>query len=187
MFLVVGLGNPGERYRDTRHNIGFVAVERLAGAADWRQKFQGQIAQAELTGHKLALLKPLTFMNESGQSVGPAAKFYRVEPESVIVVHDELDLPLGTLRIKLGGGDAGHNGLRSIRAHLGTGEFLRVRLGIGRPAPTFRGDVADYVLQAFPPAEQGARDHMAIEAVSAIELIVGRGLSSAMNTVNQRK
>ncbi|MDX2054329.1 MAG: aminoacyl-tRNA hydrolase [Polyangiaceae bacterium] len=187
MFLVVGLGNPGSRYSGTRHNIGFLAVEFLARGAEWRQKFQGEIAQIELGGQKLTLLKPLTYMNESGQSVGPAAKFFKVEPRDVVVVHDELDLPLGTVRIKQGGGDAGHNGLRSIRAHLGTGDFIRIRLGIGRPPPTFRGEIADYVLQGFPLADQGARDTMAEQAALALELIVERGLSSAMNTVNQRK
>jgi len=187
VFLVVGLGNPGQRYAATRHNIGFAALDQLAQGVDWRQKFQGEFAPIELAGSKLTLLKPLTFMNESGQSVGPAAKFFKVEPRDIIVVHDELDLPLGTVRIKLGGGDAGHNGLRSLRAHLSTGEFIRIRLGIGRPPPTFRGDIADYVLQGFPLADEEAANLMVEEAAAAVRLIVVSGLPPAMNTVNQRK
>lgn len=160
MQLFVGLGNPGAKYAGNRHNIGFMAVEAIASAhgfGPWRAKFQGLVSEGVLGGEKVILLKPETFMNLSGQSVGEAARFYKIAPEAVSVFHDELDLAPGKLRVKRGGGHAGHNGLRSIIAHIGA-EFQRVRLGIGHPGHKDR--VAAYVLQDFARAEAGWLDDL---------------------------
>ena len=152
--LVVGLGNPGGAYSRHRHNIGFMALDRAAGAngfGAWRSKFQGEIAEGRVGGKRVVLLKPMTYMNESGRAVGEAARFLKVAPEDVIVVHDELDLAPGKCRMKMGGGHAGHNGLRSIHAHIGA-DYARARLGIGHP-----GDkrlVSGYVLHDFAKAEE---------------------------------
>jgi len=158
MQLFVGLGNPGAKYAGNRHNIGFMAVDAIAAAhgfGPWRARFQGQAAEGSLGGEKVILLKPETFMNRSGQSVGEAARFYRVAPEAVTVFHDELDLAPARLRVKRGGGHAGHNGLRSITGHIGA-EFQRVRLGIGHPGHKDR--VTAYVLQDFARADAGWLD-----------------------------
>ena len=160
MQLFVGLGNPGAKYAGNRHNIGFMAVEAIASAhgfGPWRAKFQGLVSEGVLGGEKVILLKSETFMNLSGQSVGEAARFYKIAPEAVTVFHDELDLAPGKLRVKRGGGHAGHNGLRSITAHIGA-EFQRVRLGIGHPGHKDR--VAAYVLQDFARAEAGWLDDL---------------------------
>jgi len=160
MQLFVGLGNPGAKYARNRHNVGFMAVEAIASAhgfGPWRAKFQGLVSEGVLGGEKVILLKPETFMNLSGQSVGEAARFYKIAPEAVTVFHDELDLAPGKLRVKRGGGHAGHNGLRSITAHIGA-EFRRVRLGIGHPGHKDR--VAGYVLQDFARAEEGWLDDL---------------------------
>ena len=153
MKLFAGLGNPGAKYARNRHNIGFMAVDAIAadhGFGPWRGRFQGRVAEGTLGGEKVILLKPETFMNRSGQSVGEAARFYKLGPEDVIVFHDELDLAPGKLRVKQGGGHAGHNGLRSVHAHLGP-EYARVRLGIGHPGHKDR--VTGYVLQDFAKAD----------------------------------
>jgi len=153
MQLFVGLGNPGPKYATNRHNIGFMAVERIAedhGFAPWRAKFQGEVTEGRLGTEKVLLLKPTTFMNLSGQSVGEAMRFYKLEPGDVTVFHDELDLVPGKCRVKRGGGHAGHNGLRSIHAHIGA-EYGRVRLGIGHPGR--KEMVAQYVLQDFAKAD----------------------------------
>lgn len=153
MQLFVGLGNPGGKYAKNRHNIGFMALDQIAsdhGFAPWKSKFQGQIAEGRLGGDKVLLLKPETFMNLSGQSVGEAMRFYKMEPGDVTVFHDELDLAPGKCRVKMGGGHAGHNGLRSIHAHIGEA-YQRIRLGIGHPG---RKDlVSAYVLHDFPKAD----------------------------------
>src|SRR4029077_12752740 len=154
-YLVAGLGNPGARYRDTRHNLGRRAVELIADelGGSWRSRWNGRVSELRDGDERLALLVPETFMNESGRSVAPALRFYKLPPERLVVVHDELDLELGDVRAKRGGGLAGHNGLRSLAEDLGTQDFLRVRIGIGRPE---RGDprpVADWVLQPFWPAD----------------------------------
>src|SRR5919197_3235094 len=151
--LVVGLGNPGREYARNRHNVGWMVVEELARrhGGSWRGKFSGQLAEVRIDGHKVALLKPETYMNESGRSVQAAARFFKVEPDAILIVHDEGDFDLGRLQARRGGGLAGHNGLRSIAQQLGTPDFLRLRIGVGRPG---RGDprpVADYVLSAFEP------------------------------------
>ena len=155
MRLFVGLGNPGAKYAGNRHNIGFMAVDRIAedhGFSPWRAKFQGEISEGRLGREKVVLLKPGTFMNRSGQSVGEALRFFKLEPEEVVVFHDELDLAPGKARFKQGGGHAGHNGLRSIHAHIGA-EYGRVRLGIGHPG--HKDKVAAYVLNDFAKADQG--------------------------------
>src|SRR4051812_21182127 len=168
MLLVVGLGNPGKEYAAHRHNVGFMAVDELASrvrAVSFRDKFSGEYAKAEIAGEPAILLKPMTFMNESGRSVQPAMAFFKVAPKDLIVLHDELDLPFGDVRLKMGGGHAGHNGLRSIMASVGNGDFGRVRVGIGRPPPGFRGDVADYVLSGFDPVERASLPDLLKRAV----------------------
>lgn len=158
MKLFVGLGNPGPKYSQNRHNIGFMALDQIAsdhGFGPWRSKFQGQVSEGMLGREKLVLLKPDTFMNLSGQAVGEAMRFYKLSPEDVMVFHDELDLAPGKIRVKTGGGHAGHNGLRSMHQHIGE-SYGRVRMGIGHPGHKDR--VAGYVLHDFAKAEQGWLD-----------------------------
>jgi PTH1 family peptidyl-tRNA hydrolase len=150
---------------------------------DYREKFSGVFSK----GDDLAILKPMTFMNLSGDSVQPACAFLKVDPAHLVVVHDELDIPFGEVRLKLGGGHAGHNGLRSIIGRLGTPDFVRVRVGIGRPPPGFRGDVADYVLHDFDTSEKAELPDVIVRALDAIGRVLKEGTSAAMNTVNQRK
>jgi len=153
MILLVGLGNPGTDYQANRHNIGFMAIERIVerrGFPAWRQKFQGDVSDGMITGTRVIALKPRTYMNESGRSVAAAAQFYKIEPADIIVLHDELDLPPAKLKVKTGGGHAGHNGLRSIEAHIGA-EFHRVRLGIGHPGA--KELVHQWVLGNFAKAD----------------------------------
>ena len=160
MKLIVGLGNPGAKYASNRHNIGFMALDRIAadhGFGPWRTRFQGQTAEGQLGATRVALLKPQTFMNLSGQSVGEAMRYLKLTPQDVIVLHDELDLAPGKARVKQGGGHAGHNGLRSMHQHIGA-EYGRVRLGIGHPGHKDR--VAGYVLSDFAKAEQDWLDDL---------------------------
>ena len=154
MKLIVGLGNPGAKYARHRHNIGFMAVDRIAadhGFTPWKSKFQGRIAEGRLGGERILLLKPETFMNNSGQSVGEAMRFYKLDPQDVIVIQDEIDLAPGKVRVKQGGGHAGHNGLRSLHAHIGDA-YTRVRLGVGHPGR--KELVPGYVLHDFAKADQ---------------------------------
>lgn len=191
MWLVVGLGNPGRSYERNRHNVGFKALgelQRAEGLPDFRDKFSGTWTRGEVAGAPAALLQPLTFMNASGDSVQPAVAFLKVQPRQVVVLHDELDLPFGEVRLKFGGGHAGHNGLRSIVQRLGTPDFVRVRIGIGRPPPGFRGDVAAYVLGDFTAGE-GAQLEQAggvlERAVDAVHRVLREGHEAAMATVNR--
>lgn len=189
MLLVVGLGNPGRQYSAHRHNVGFMVVDELASACrvdGFRSKFHGEYAKGELAGEEVVLLKPHTFMNDSGRSVQSAIAFFKPSIDRVLVIHDELDLPFGTVRLKVGGGHAGHNGLRSIMASIGTGEFGRVRLGIGRPPPGFRGDVADYVLSSFDSAERAEMPDLLKKAGTTVLEVATRGLAAAMNVHNVR-
>ncbi|MGK4002303.1 aminoacyl-tRNA hydrolase [Sorangium sp. So ce1036] len=189
MLLVVGLGNPGKEYAPHRHNVGFMAVDALADevrADPFREKFSGLHAKAEIAGEPAILLKPMTYMNESGRSVQPAMAFFKIAPSSLIVLHDELDLPFGTVRLKTGGGHAGHNGLRSIMAHCGTGNFGRVRIGIGRPPAGFRGEVADYVLSGFDAVERASLPDGLKQAVQSVLEVAARGFDAAMNVRNTR-
>ena len=152
--LVVGLGNPGREYTRNRHNVGWMIVEELARrhGASWRSKFNGRLAELRLDGHRVALLKPETYMNESGRAVAAAARFFKVDPDAILVVHDEGDFDLGRLQARMGGGVAGHNGLRSIDASLGS-EFKRVRIGIGHPGPGQKEKVTPHVLGNYFKAE----------------------------------
>ncbi|BCR81940.1 aminoacyl-tRNA hydrolase [Arachnia rubra] len=187
LHLVAGLGNPGPAYTPTRHNVGFWALDDLAGRLGARFSIaRGQRAEVTtgmLPGdHRLVLVKPTTFMNDSGVAVAAVARFHRIPPADVIVVHDELDLDPTRLRLKFGGGDNGHNGLKSIRAHLGTGDFHRVRVGIGRPPG--RQPAADYVLSRMRPADLDAMRLDAAVAADAVEALVAEGLAAAQNRFN---
>src|SRR5947199_1130535 len=184
--LVVGLGNPGREHARNRHNVGWLVVEELARrhAGSWKSKFNGQLSEIRLDGHKLALLKPETYMNESGRSVGAAARFFKVEPDRVLVVHDEGDFDLGRLELKAGGGLAGHNGLRSIAQHLGTQDFLRLRIGVGRPERGDKRPLADYVLSNFEPHDDA--EELIARATDAVEQLDADGIEQAQRTVNRR-
>jgi peptidyl-tRNA hydrolase, PTH1 family len=177
--LVAGLGNPGLRHERDRHNVGWMIADELARRRDvsWRAKFNGRIGETRIAGHRLALLKPETYMNESGRSVSAAARFYKVAPEDVLVVHDEVDLELGRLQARAGGGLAGHNGLRSIAQALGTSDFLRLRVGVGRPGRGDPRDVADFVLSPFDLHED--RDALVSRAADAVEALVSDGVEGA--------
>jgi PTH1 family peptidyl-tRNA hydrolase len=182
--LVVGLGNPGREYSRHRHNVGWMVVDELARrhGISWKGKFSGQLAELRLDGHRVGLLKPETFMNESGRSVGAAARFYKLEPDAILVVHDEIDLEPGRLQARRGGGLAGHNGLRSIAAHLRTPDFLRLRVGVGRPG---RGDPrrpADYVLSDFIPDDDA--ETIVARAADAVETLDAEGLEHAQAQFN---
>jgi PTH1 family peptidyl-tRNA hydrolase len=184
--LVVGLGNPGRKYARNRHNVGHLVVDELARRHDgsWKSKFSGQISEIRLDGHKVALLKPETYMNESGVAVSGATRFYKLEPSEVLVVHDEGDFDLGRLELKVGGGLSGHNGLRSIAQHLKTPDFLRLRVGVGRPE---RGDprrLADYVLSNFEPHDDA--EDLVARAADAVEQLDADGLERAQRAVNRR-
>jgi PTH1 family peptidyl-tRNA hydrolase len=190
MVLIVGLGNPGRRYEGNRHNVGFMLVDELRRDADlpaFRDKFSGEFTRGDRRGHDVALLKPQTFMNLSGDSVQPAAAFLKVPPSQVVVVHDELDIPFGEVRVKVGGGHAGHNGLRSILNRLGTPEFVRVRIGIGRPPATFAGAVADFVLQDFSAEERAALGDVLSRAKAALDRVIELGPAAAMTEANARR
>lgn len=183
MLLLVGLGNPGAEYARNRHNIGFMAVEEIArrhGFGPWRKRFQGQTADGTVGGEKVIALEPLTFMNLSGQSVAAALQFFKLKPENVVVIHDELDLPPGKIRVKKGGGHGGHNGLRSIDAHLGK-EYWRIRLGIGHPGDKDR--VSGYVLHDFAKAEQSWLDPLIDAVADAFPLVVKGQAETFMNKV----
>jgi len=189
MLLVVGLGNPGKEYVSHRHNVGFMAVEAIAERARadaFREKFSGVWARATLGDEQAVLLEPMTYMNESGRSVQPAMAFFKIAPAQTIVIHDELDLPFGEVRLKFGGGHAGHNGLRSIMSHVGTGDFARVRVGVGRPPPGFRGDVADYVLSSFDAIERARLPDILKLVTETVLEVATRGVAAAMNVRNSR-
>ena len=183
--LVVGLGNPGEEYARTRHNVGAEVVELLAarhGAQLKKGKERARVDQVRVGGKLVALAIPLTYMNDSGESVGKLARRYGVAPEQVVIVHDELDLPVAALKIKSGGGLAGHNGLRSIKAHLHSDAFQRVRIGVGKPVTKERG--ADHVLNRFGKRERAEIDVTLEQAADAVETIATDGVDTAMNRFN---
>ena len=184
--LVAGLGNPGRQYAETRHNVGFMVADELARrlGGSWRGKFSGELAEVRLEELRLALLKPQTYMNESGRSVGAAARFFKIEPETLVVVHDEVDLEPGRLQVRLGGGLAGHNGLPSVASALGTPDFARVRIGVGRPGRGDHRPVADFVLSEFP-AELDVEGLVA-RASDAVETVAREGLDAAQNRYNER-
>ena len=185
--LVVGLGNPGDEYARTRHNVGAEVVEILAkrhGATLKKGKERARVDQVRIGSSLVALAIPLTYMNESGMAVAPLVRRYGVEPEQLVIVQDELDLPVGVLKVKNGGGLAGHNGLRSIKAHVHSDAFLRVRIGVGKPVAKEHG--ADHVLKKFSKRERTEIDVVIEEAADAVELIVSDGVDAAMNRVNTR-
>ncbi len=183
--LVVGLGNPGREYAQNRHNVGHMVVEELARRHDgsWRGKFNGRFADVRIDGHRVGLLAPQTYMNDSGRSVKAAAAFFKLEPDAILVVHDESDLETGRLQARMGGGLAGHNGLRSIAQHLGTQDFLRLRVGVGRPGRGDRRPLADYVLSDFEPADDV--EGLVSRAGDAVEALDAEGLEAAQRTINR--
>ncbi|MFI7668005.1 aminoacyl-tRNA hydrolase [Nocardia sp. NPDC049526] len=184
--LVVGLGNPGSEYERTRHNIGFlvadVLAQRVGGRFAVHKKSGADLLQARLDGRQVLIAKPRSFMNLSGRSVAALAKFFSVPPTEVIVVHDELDLPFGQVRLKRGGGEGGHNGLRSVSSALTTKDYLRTRIGIGRPPG--RQDPADYVLKPFSSAERKEVPVIVEQAADAVELLLRVGLEPAQNQLH---
>jgi peptidyl-tRNA hydrolase, PTH1 family len=182
--LVAGLGNPGRQYEATRHNVGWLVADELARrhGGVFRSKFSGQLAETRLDELRLALLKPETYMNESGRSLGAAARFFKVDPASLLVVHDDVDLEPGRLQARLGGGLAGHNGLRSIAQALGTQDFLRLRIGVGRPGRGDRRSVADYVLSPF--ADDEDVDGLVERSADAVETVARDGLERAQAAHN---
>ena len=182
--LVVGLGNPGRRYERDRHNVGFMVVDELARrhGGTFKGKFRGHVAEIRIAERRLALLKPDTYMNDSGGSAQPAAAFYKTPLEHLLVVHDEVDLELGRLQARLGGGLAGHNGLRSISGRLGSPDFLRLRVGVGRPGRGDPRDVADFVLAPFAPDEDAGA--IVERAADAAEALVADGLDETQRRFN---
>jgi PTH1 family peptidyl-tRNA hydrolase len=185
MHLVVGLGNPGDEYRDNRHNVGFMVVDELlarARGSALRAKFGAELAEVTLSGKRVLLCKPMEFMNVSGQSVARVAGFWKIPVADTIVVHDELDVPFGRLKLAAGGGPGGHNGVRSLIADLGDPNFPRVRFGIGRPAPGRDG--AGYVLSDFSRAEAKELPDLRMLAADAVEAILTGGVAAAMNKFN---
>src|SRR6476469_10623226 len=182
--LVAGLGNPGREYAATRHNVGWLVLDELAArhGGSWRSKFSGQLAEVRLGDLRLGLVTPETYMNESGRSIGAAARFFKVEPEALLVVHDDVDLEEGRLQARLGGGLAGHNGLRSISQTLSSQDFLRLRIGVGRPGRGDRRSVADYVLAPFDPETDV--DALVARGADAVESIVREGLDAAQQRFN---
>lgn len=195
-WILCGLGNPGKNYQRTRHNIGFMAIDRLpdrlsTGNPSWRDRFGAQVAELSVASQACLLIKPQTFMNLSGEPLRDAVRFYQVDVSRVVVLHDDLDLPFGRMRIKIGGGDGGHNGLKSITAQLGSKEYIRIKLGIGRPV--FEGESAEidkgrvvtsHVLGRFSSEEEGELRRLLDSAVDAVECIVKEGLLAAQGRYN---
>lgn len=185
MWLVVGLGNPGAAYAKNRHNVGFMAVRRVAERAkapDFKDKFSGSFCRAKIGGEDAALLAPLTYMNLSGTSVRKAMDFFKIPIERVLVIHDEMDLPFRDLRVKVGGGAAGHNGLKSVTQHC-TADFVRLRIGVGRPP---RGSAEEWVLGNFDVSESAELPDVLDAAALAAEAVVLRGPGAAQNSVNTK-
>ncbi len=184
-YLVVGLGNPGPKYATTRHNAGALVLELLGGRVGGRfkaHKSRCEVLEGRLAGEPVVLARPMSYMNESGGPIVNVARFYKVPVERITVIHDELDLPYGALRLKRGGGDGGHNGLRSTTASLGSKEYARVRFGIGRPPG--RQDPADYVLRDFSAAERKDFGYLVDRAADAVEVLISQGLEAAQNQFN---
>lgn len=185
MLLLVGLGNPGQRYANNRHNIGFMAVDEIVrrhSFGPWRSKFQGQVSEGRIGREKVLILKPETFMNESGRAVGEALRFYKLEPEEVVVVYDEIDLVPGKIKVKKGGGAGGHNGLRSIDAHIGQ-NYRRVRLGVGHPGD--KNLVHSHVLGDFSKSETPWRDKLLDAVASELPLLIAGDSGSFMSRIAQ--
>lgn len=188
MKIIAGLGNPGNEYKDTKHNVGWMLVDALAdrlGVSTWKEMEKGLVADARIGTEKVLLVKPQTYMNNSGECIGPIMRWYKLEPEDVIVCHDDMDIPAGTVRIRKKGSAGGHNGIKSTIAHVGSENFSRVRIGIGRPLPQW--SVIDHVLSAFP-AEDVPKIKESIDyLLPAVECIVTEDVDMAMNKYNPKK
>jgi len=187
MKLLVGLGNPGEEYVRSRHNVGFMVADRVADLAHTRflaRKFASELAEARLGSERVWIMKPQTYMNSSGEAVGAALRFWKLALKDLVVVHDDLELEAYRVQLKVGGGHGGHNGLRSVNAHLGAPDYARVRIGVGRPPP--RVDPIDFVLGSFPKAEEAELADCVSRASEAARLAVELGAQKAMNQVNRR-
>ena len=185
--LIVGLGNPGKKYARTRHNVGTDAIELLAKRLNVSLKIgrdRAQVAETRIGDHAVVLVVPTTWMNDSGESVGPIARRYKIPASNIIVIHDELDLEPGAVKLKMGGGLAGHNGLKSVSQHMGTNDYMRVRIGVGKPSTKEQG--ADHVLSSIPPAERKILDIAIETACDAVERIMKEGLDAAMREYNAR-
>ena len=185
-WLVVGLGNPGDQYENTRHNAGFQVIDALADRGNFpvqRLKFHALTNTATVGGQGVLVMKPVTYMNLSGQAVGEAAHFYKISPDHVLVISDDVDLPLGKLRIRKGGSAGGHNGLKSIIQHLGTDQFPRLKVGVGgKPHPDY--DMADWVLGKLQGEDKKIMDDAAVRAAQAVECLLSQGIDRAMNQFN---
>ncbi len=185
-WLVVGLGNPGDQYENTRHNAGFQVIDALADRGNFpvqRLKFHALTNTATVGGQGVLVMKPVTYMNLSGQAVGEAARFYKISPDHVLVISDDVDLPLGKLRIRKGGSAGGHNGLKSIIQHLGTDQFPRLKVGVGgKPHPDY--DMADWVLGKLQGEDKKIMDDAAVRAAQAVECLLSQGIDRAMNQFN---
>ena len=183
--LVAGLGNPGREHERDRHNAGWMVVDELArrhGTPAYRSKFSGRLSEGRIEGRRVTLLKPETYMNDSGRSIGAATRFYKVPLEQLLVVHDDVDLDVGRVQMRLGGGLAGHNGLRSIAQALGSQEFLRLRIGVGRPGRGDPRDVASYVLSSFEPGDDA--EGLVARSADAVEALLDDGLVAAQQRFN---
>src|ERR1039457_6336739 len=181
-WLIAGLGNPGPQYAGNRHNVGFMAADELAGGMGTRlrrDRSRARLATGRLAGLPVVLAEPMTYMNLSGRPVAALRSFYKIPPDRIVVLHDELDIPFGVIRLKLGGGDNGHNGLRSVTAALGTRDYYRARFGIGRPPG--RMDPADYVLRDFSAAEREQLPELLASCADAVTVLLGHGLGAAPN------
>ena len=185
-WLVVGLGNPGPTYASTRHNIGAMVIDELVSQNSEKltrhKRALADVCETRINGEQVVLVKPLSYMNESGGPVKALAKFYKVAPDQIIVLHDELDIPLSTIRVKLGGGDNGHNGLKSIRSAMATGDWFRIRLGIGRPPG--QQDPADFVLRSFSGAESAEVSILISQGCDAVSTLITKGLIETQNLYN---
>lgn len=188
MKLIVGLGNPGREYAATKHNVGWLLVDALAerlGAGGWREEKKGLVAEARIGAEKVLLVKPQTYMNNSGECVGPLLRWYKLEPEDVLAAHDDMDIPAGTVRIRRKGSAGGHNGIKSLIAHIGSEKFGRVRIGIGRPLPGW--SVINHVLAPFPEDDVPKIREAVEYLLPAVECIVSEGYDAAMNKYNMRR
>ncbi len=188
MKIITGLGNPGTEYAKTKHNVGFMFVDALAdklGVTEWKDKFDAKIGEGRIGMEKVLLVKPQTYMNDSGRAVGPVMNFYKLTPEDLIVAHDDMDIPAGTIRIRKKGSAGGHNGIKSILAHVGDEHFSRVRIGIGRPLPGWT--VVNHVLAAFSEEDAPKITEAINYLIPAVECIVNEDVDMAMNRYNPKK
>lgn len=184
--LIVGLGNPGREYEETRHNIGFMLLDQIASSSNisWKEKYKGLYTKISAFENEVHLLKPQTYMNLSGESVQKAAAFFKIEPKNIFVAHDELDIPYGTIAMKNGGGLAGHNGLKSIAQCMGTNDFLRLRMGIGRPTV---GSVSNFVLSGFSSVEKMSLDFYIKESAKAVGIFIEKGFEACARSYSKKK